>query len=159
MLTLEIASILPSHWGFSHEVHEVPDFVPIIVPEQVVDLVEVVRLLGEHDKFLLLRLDHVSQLLNTSSVIIGLEFVFSNLCLTVRRVLICSLSEFCLWISWPCAWLMSQQSTDFPVLSWLIDDDRQDDRPSPSEWSARLRHASSSRSWVNSGEESAMPMV
>ena len=32
---------------------EVLDFVPIIVHEEVVDLVEVVRLLKEHDKFLL----------------------------------------------------------------------------------------------------------
>ena len=44
-----IASILPSHVDFSHELHEVLDFVPIIVHEEVVDLVEVVRLLDEHD--------------------------------------------------------------------------------------------------------------
>ena len=50
---LEIASSLPSHWDFSHELHKVLDFVPIIVHEEVVDLVEVVRLLDEHDKFLL----------------------------------------------------------------------------------------------------------
>ena len=35
-----------------------------------------------------LRLDHFIQLLNTSSVIIGLEFVFSNLCLTVSENLL-----------------------------------------------------------------------
>ena len=52
MLSLEIASILPSHWDFSHELHEDPDVVPIIVHEDVVDLVEVVRLL-ERDEFLL----------------------------------------------------------------------------------------------------------
>ena len=68
--------------------------------EEVVDLVDVVRLRDEHDKFLLfLRLDRFIQFLNTSSIVIGLEFVFSNLCLTVsenllffclsRRVLIC----------------------------------------------------------------------
>ena len=49
--TLEMASILPSHWDFSHELHEDPDFVPIIVHEEVVDLVDEVRLLDEHDKF------------------------------------------------------------------------------------------------------------
>ena len=35
--------------------------------------------------FFFLRLDHFIQLLNTSSVIIGLEFVFSNLCLSVSE--------------------------------------------------------------------------
>ena len=30
---------------------KIPDFVPIIVHEEVVDLIEVVRLLDEHDKF------------------------------------------------------------------------------------------------------------
>ena len=49
MQTLEITSILPSHRDFSHELHEVLDFVPIIVHE-VVDLNEVVRLLQEHDQ-------------------------------------------------------------------------------------------------------------
>ena len=51
-LTLEIASILPSHEDFSNEIHEDPDFVLIIVHEEVVDLVEVVHLLQEHDQFL-----------------------------------------------------------------------------------------------------------
>ena len=32
---------------------KIPDFVSIILHEEVVDLVEVVRLLDEHDKFLL----------------------------------------------------------------------------------------------------------
>ena len=53
MLSLEIASILPSHWGFYHELHEDPNFASITVHEEVDDLVEVVRLLDEHDKFLL----------------------------------------------------------------------------------------------------------
>ena len=53
MLSLEIASILPSHWDVSHELHVDSDFVPIIVHEEVVDLVKIVRLLEEHDKFLL----------------------------------------------------------------------------------------------------------
>ena len=62
----------------------------ITVHEEVVDLVEVVHLHGEHDEVLLffLRLDRFIQLLNTSSVIIGLEFVFSNLCLTVSENLL-----------------------------------------------------------------------
>ena len=38
--------------------------------------------------FFFLRLDHFVQLLNTSSVIIGLEFVFSNLCLTISKNLL-----------------------------------------------------------------------
>ena len=89
MLSLEIASILPFHCGFSHEFHEDPNFVSITVHEEVVDLVEVVHLYGEHDKVLLfLRLDRFIQLLNTSSVIIGLEFVFLNLCLTVSENLL-----------------------------------------------------------------------
>ena len=37
----------------SVDAHEDPDFVPIIVHEEVVDLVEVVRLLDEHDRVLL----------------------------------------------------------------------------------------------------------
>ena len=57
MLSLEIASILPSHRDFSHELHEDPDFVPIIVHEEVVDFVDVVRLLMNTINFSLLRLD------------------------------------------------------------------------------------------------------
>ena len=53
MLSLEIASILTSRWDFSHELHEDPNSVPIIVHEEVVDLVEVVHLLEEHDGSLL----------------------------------------------------------------------------------------------------------
>ena len=61
---------------------------PVIVQKEVVDLVDVVRLFDESDKFLFLRLDRLIQLLNTSSVIMGLEFVFSNLCLTVSENLL-----------------------------------------------------------------------
>ena len=53
MLSLEIAPILPFHWGFSHELHEDPNFASITVHEEVYDLVGVVRLLDEHGKFLL----------------------------------------------------------------------------------------------------------
>ena len=53
MQSLQIASFLPSHEDFSYELHEGPDFGPIVVHEEVVDPVEVVRLLDEHDKFLL----------------------------------------------------------------------------------------------------------
>ena len=56
--------------------------------EDVVDLVKIVRLLEEHDKFSPLRLDHFIQFLHTSSVLIGLEFVFSNICLTVSENLL-----------------------------------------------------------------------
>ena len=108
-------------------------------------------------KFFSLRLDRFAKFQHTSSVKLSLEFVFPisawqsvRLCSICRskRVLNCSLSELCLWISWPCAWLPSRQTTGFQVLSWLInDDDRQDDTPSPSEWSARLRHAMRSVRW------------
>ena len=58
-----------------------------------------------------------------------------------RRVLICSLSELCLWVSWTLETCESnvEPTTGLPVPSWLTDDDRLDDRPSPSERSARLR--------------------
>ena len=39
-------------------------------------------------KFFLLRFNNFTQFLNTSSVIIGLEFVFSNLCLAVSENLL-----------------------------------------------------------------------
>ena len=52
MLTLEIASILPSHFDFSCELHEDTDFVLIVFHEEEVDLVEVVHLLQEHVQFL-----------------------------------------------------------------------------------------------------------
>ena len=82
-----------------------------------------------------LRLDNSTQFLYTSSVIIGPEFVFSNLRLIVSEDLLpLSVQEspnlfafrVCLLISWPYAWLMSRQTTGFTDLSWLIDDD---DRP------------------------------
>ena len=63
------------------------------------------------------------------------------------EVLICSLSELCFWVSW--ALVTSEQTTGLPALTWLTDDDRQDDRPSSSEWSARFRH----------GSRSVLPMV
>ena len=88
MLNLGIASILPFHWGFSHELHEDPSFASITIHEEVVDLVGVVRLLDEHDKFLLFWLDRFIQLLNSSSIVIGLELVFSNLRLTVSENLL-----------------------------------------------------------------------
>ena len=53
MLSLGIASILPSHRDFSHELHEDPNFASITVNEEVHDLIDVVRPLDEHDKFLL----------------------------------------------------------------------------------------------------------
>ena len=52
MLTLEIASILPSHQDFSYELYEDPDFVLIVVRAEVVDLVEVVHHMQECDQFL-----------------------------------------------------------------------------------------------------------
>ena len=62
-----------------------------------------------------------------------------------RRVLICSLSKLCLWVSWALETCEpSEQTTGLSVLSRLTDDDRQDDRPSSSERSGRLRRASRS---------------
>ena len=98
MLNLEIASILPFHWGFSHELHENPSFASIpfhfaSIPfhEECVGLVDVVRLLDEHDKFLFVTRSF--QLLNTSSIVIGLEFMFSNLFLTISENLLLSFQK------------------------------------------------------------------
>ena len=43
LLTLELASILPSHEDFLQELHEDPEFVPIVVHAEAADLVEVVN--------------------------------------------------------------------------------------------------------------------
>ena len=67
---------------------QIPVFVSIIAHEVVVDLVEVVRLLVSTINFSSLRLDNFIQLLNTSSVMIGLELVFSNFCLTASEILL-----------------------------------------------------------------------
>ena len=72
--------------------------------EEVVDLVDVVRLLDEHDIFFTsLRLDNFIQFLDISSVIIGLELVFFEslfdnkrdfaLFVVPEEILIFSLSE------------------------------------------------------------------
>ena len=97
-------------------------------------------------KFFLLRLDRFVQFLYTSSVIISRNSCFRISAWQSARI--CSHCRsrrgpnlFALKVlSLPCAWLASRQTTGLHVLSWLTDDDRQDDRPSPSEWSARLRH-------------------
>ena len=49
MSSLEIASILPFHCGFSHELHEDPSFASITVHEEVVDLVDEVLLLERNE--------------------------------------------------------------------------------------------------------------
>ena len=131
------------------------DFVPITVHKEVVDLVEVVRLLDEHDKFLLFETRSV----HSTFDLLLLSLSASNSCFLIsdwqsaricscclsRRVLICSLSELCLWVSWALETCVpSEQTTGLPILTWLTDDDRQGDKPSSWEWSARLRHASSS---------------
>ena len=69
------------------ELHEDPSFASITVHEEVVDLVVEVLLL-ERDEVLLLRLDRFIQFLYTSSVMISLEFVLSNLRLTVSEDLL-----------------------------------------------------------------------
>ena len=89
MLSLEIASILPFHWGFSHELHEDPSVASKTVHEEVDGFVDVVRLLDEHDKFLLFETRPFHSIFEcTSSVVICLEFVFSNLRLTVSENLL-----------------------------------------------------------------------
>ena len=75
MLSLEIVSILPSHRDFFHNLHEDPDF-ELFTSMLFVSLMSTIN-------FSSLRLDHFIRLLNTSSVIIGLELVFLNLCLTI----------------------------------------------------------------------------
>ena len=56
----------------AYELHEDPDFVPIIVHEEVVDLVEVVHHGISVVNFPSLRTDNSTQFLDTSPVIIGL---------------------------------------------------------------------------------------
>ena len=54
MLSLEIASILPFHLGFSHELHEDHSFASRTVHEEVDDLVGVVRLRERRTNFFFL---------------------------------------------------------------------------------------------------------
>ena len=93
-------------------------------------------------------LDRFIQLLNTSSawnscfrISAWQSARICSLCRS-RRTLICSFSDLLFWVSW--ALDTSRKTTGLTVLPWLTDDDRQDDRPSSSKWSARLRHASRS---------------
>ena len=60
----------------------IPNFAVITVHEEVVDLVIEVLLLERNEVLPLLRFNNLTQFLNTSSVIIRLEFVFLNLRLT-----------------------------------------------------------------------------
>ena len=66
---------------------KIPIFVPIFVHEEVVDLVDGVLLL-EHDEVLLAATRSFHLIFVYSSVIISLEFVFSNLRLTVSEDLL-----------------------------------------------------------------------
>ena len=49
--------------------------------------------------------------------------------------------------------------TGLSVLTWPTDKDWLDNKLSSKEWQGCLRPAGSSRSWMNSGEDSALPMV
>ena len=70
----------------SHELHEDPSFVPTIVHEEVVDLVQVfVSLMSTT---ISLYLDSIISFNGTSSVIIGLERVLLSLCLTISENLL-----------------------------------------------------------------------
>ena len=51
-MTLELFPILPSHKDFEYELHEDPDFVLIVVLEEVVDLVGIVDHLKQYDQSL-----------------------------------------------------------------------------------------------------------
>ena len=66
---------------------KIPCFASITVHEEVDDLVDVVLLL-EHDEVLLSATRSFHSILYTSSVIISLEFVLSNLRLTVSEDLL-----------------------------------------------------------------------
>ena len=97
-------------------------------------------------KFFLLRLDRLTHCLKTlrsysawNSCCLISAWQSARICspLSVQESPNLFAFRVCLWISYPCAWLASRQTTGFTVLSWLIDSDRHDDRPSPSERSAR----------------------
>ena len=80
MWTLEIASILPSHWDFSYELHEDPDFVRIILLKKLLISSKLFITCKGVIHFSPLRLDNSIQFLNTSPIRIGLGLVFVNLC-------------------------------------------------------------------------------
>ena len=103
MLSLEIASIVPLHWGCSHELHEDSNFASITVHEKVDNLVDVVRLLDERDTCLLsaTRSFHSALKYFFCRNLPGIRVFWisawrsariGSLCRS-RRVLICSLSE------------------------------------------------------------------
>ena len=77
------SSILPFHRDFYYELHVIPN-----VHEEVVDLVVEVLLLERNKVLPLLRFNNFTQFLHTSSVNVGLEFVFLNLRLTVGEDLL-----------------------------------------------------------------------
>ena len=99
MSTLEIASILPSHEDFSYELHEVLDFVLMIVHEEVVDLVKSFVSLMSTINFSSLRLGDSSQFLNTCPIRIGLKLVFLNLGSKISENLLFCLSMRILMVS------------------------------------------------------------
>ena len=160
MQTLEIASILPSHRDFSHELHEVLDFVPIIVHEEVVDLVEVVHHTHECDQFL---------------------FVENRYFHSIPGYFFCHIRPGTRWISALQSariffFFSFQKNHDLPIF-WVATTYRTKliNKSTRSYMTIRqrltwqqtffrrviscLRPAGSSRSWVNSGEESALSMV
>ena len=133
MPNLEIASILPSHWDFSHELHEDPDFVPKIVHEEVADLVEAVRLLDEHDQFLLFetlsfhsKFEYFWHNRPWNSCFRSSAWQSARICshCRSRRILICSFSEsrhgfsLTLEMSDP-----NSSETGLLVLTWPTDND------------------------------------
>ena len=79
MLTLEIASILTSHQDSSYDLHEDPDFVVIVVHEEVVVSSKLFMSCKSMINFSSLRLDNSIQFLDTSPIRIGLTFVSLNL--------------------------------------------------------------------------------
>ena len=129
----------------SHELHEVLDFVPIIVHEEVVDLVEVVRLFDEHDKFLFFETWWLHSTFgyffcHNRLGIRAFESLLDNqresaLFCCSRRILICSFSESrrgfsrTFEISDP-----NSSETGLPVLTWPTDYDWLDNKLSSGEW-------------------------
>ena len=111
-------------WNFYYELRVIPNFAVITVHEEVVDFVVEVLLL-ERNKSFLLRFNNFIRILNTSSIIIWLEWHSTRIrsfCLS-KRVQICAFPTFS---SWPLA------TTSLPVLSTTglpVRSDTDDDWP------------------------------
>ena len=109
MWTLEIASILPSHWDFSYELHEDPDFVRIILLKKLLISSKLFIRCKGVIHFSSLRLHNSIQFLNTSPIRIGLGLVFVNLCSEIceNLLFLSSKKNPDLHIFWVATWFFS----------------------------------------------------